>query len=197
MLLAMLMFLGNKHKLNSVQILLYNFISFFILGINMTWSFLHNIQSEKKKKETACLMLNFSSSVVRLEEAGAEEAETVETAAEEDVAAEAPEVLLETAKATREETGTLETVVEKVAETVAETAEVVAEVAEVVAETAEEVAAVAAVAEEVQKVAEEVEAAAEAVVIPVIQAEEPMSESNGTPAASAEEAVAEATGTEA
>lgn len=140
-------------------------------------------------------MLNFSFFVVCLEEAGAEEAEvaeSVESAAEEDVAAEAPEVLLETA--TGEETGTLETVVEEVAETVAETAEVVAEVAGVVAETAEEVAAVA---EEVQKVAEEVEAAAEAVVTPVIQAEETVSESNGTPEASQEEAVAEATNTEA
>ncbi|XP_026112380.1 protein MGARP isoform X2 [Carassius auratus] len=130
------------------------------------------------------------------EEAGAEEgevAETVESAAEEDVPAEAPEVLLEAAEATRGKTGTLETVVEEVAETVAETAEVVAEVAGLVAETAEEVAAVA---EEVQKVAEEVEAAAEAVVTPVIQAEEPASESNGTPPASKEEAEAEASGTE-
>lgn len=142
-------------------------------------------------------MPNFSFfSVVCLEEASAEEgevAETVESVAEEDVPAEAPEVLLETAEATRGKAGTLETVVEKVAETVAETAEVVAEVAGVVHETAEEVAAVA---EEVQKVAEEVEAAAEAVETPVIQAEEPASESNGMPPAPQEEAVAEATSTE-
>ncbi|RXN26845.1 calphotin-like isoform X1 [Labeo rohita] len=112
------------------------------------------------------------------EEAGAEEgeaAETVESTAEEEVPAEAPEVFLETAEASSEKAGTLETVVEKVAETVAETAEVVAEVAGVVHETAEEVAAVA---EEVQKVAEEIEAAAEAVITPVIQAEEPATESN-------------------
>lgn len=116
-------------------------------------------------------------------------AETVESAADEDAPAEAPEVLLETAEATRGKEGTLETVVEKVAETVVEAAEV----AGVVHETAEEVAAVA---EEVQKVAEEVEAAAEAVVTPLIQAEEPASEINGTPPAPQEEAVAEATSTE-
>nr|XP_055033750.1 fibrous sheath CABYR-binding protein isoform X2 [Misgurnus anguillicaudatus] len=99
--------------------------------------------------------------------------------AEEDVNAVAseieaePEVLMEVAQA--KDAGSLETVVEKVAEMVAETAEVVAEVAEVVAETAEEVAAVA---QEVEKLAQEVETAAEAVVAPVIQAEEPSSESN-------------------
>lgn len=116
--------------------------------------------------------------------------------AEEDVNAVAneneaePEVLMEVAQA--KDAGSLETVVEKVAETVAETAEVVAEVAEVVAETAEEVAAVA---QEVEKLAQEVETAAEAVVAPVI--EEPSSESNGTQPASQEETVTEATETEA
>ncbi|XP_059371954.1 histone-lysine N-methyltransferase 2D-like isoform X3 [Carassius carassius] len=115
-----------------------------------------------------------------------EMAETVEAAVEEDVPAEAPEFLLETAEATRGKAGTLEAVVEKVAETVAETEEVVAEVAGVVHETAEEVAAVA---EEVQKVAEEVEEAAEAVITPVIQAEEPASESNGSVTTAAAETI--------
>ncbi|XP_065130005.2 uncharacterized protein mgarpa isoform X2 [Paramisgurnus dabryanus] len=110
---------------------------------------------------------------------GDEGDEASETVAEEEVAAVAneneaePEVLMEVAQA--KDAGSLETVVEKVAETVAGTAEVVAEVAEVVAESAEEVAAVA---QEVEKLAQEVETAAEAVVAPVIQAEEPSSESN-------------------
>ncbi|XP_057205626.1 protein MGARP-like [Triplophysa rosa] len=130
----------------------------------------------------------------------AEATETAESASEEPVAAVAneneaeTEVLMETAQVSKEHAGSLETVVEKVAEMVAETAEVVAEVAEVVAETAEEVVTVA---QEVEKVAQEVEAAAEVIVAPVIQAEEPASENNGTPPASQDEAITDATETKA
>lgn len=149
------------------------------------------------------LLIGFLFSVVCLEASEAEEAEateTAESASEESVSAVAneneaeTEVLMETAQVSKEPTGSLETVVDKVAETVAETAEVVAEVAEVVAETAEEVATVA---QEVEKVAQEVEAAAEAIVAPVIQAEEPASESNGTPPTSQDEAITDATETKA